>query len=91
MVRAVQVGHVGDRRVEGLPVSRRLVLVQVERRRPDATFLQGTHQGLLIDDGGAASVHQGGVRLHERQALGVDQVARRLAARYVQRDVVRVA
>ena len=57
---------------------RRLDLQHVQPGAGDATLLQHLGQRLLIDDRPAGGVDEERRRLHQRQALGIHQVLRRL-------------
>lgn len=68
----------------------RLVLVNVERRRPDPALLQGRGEGIVINQAAPRSVDQEGSRPHLLDGELVDEVVVVLVERTVQGDAVRL-
>src|SRR6516225_1291467 len=54
----------------------RLLLKDIEPGAGDSTFLKYFGQRLLVNDGSSSGIDQISCRLHERQAIGVDEVTR---------------
>ena len=69
----------------------RLGLEHVERRAGDRLPAQRLQQGRLVDQAAARGVDEQRCRLHQRQALGVDDLARRRDQRRVEGDDVGAA
>src|SRR5271170_1514682 len=66
----------------------RLLLQHVQPGAGDAAFLQRLRERLLIDDRTARRIDEIGGRLHQREALGVDQVAGLFRQRTIDGDNV---
>ena len=89
--RDVRREHGARRAADGGVGRQRLARVDVERGAGDRSGLQRGRQRRQVDDLAARAVHDDGGRLHLRERVGVDEVARLLGERRVQRDEVRAA